>query len=178
MSSIWLFLRIDFHRAGGGVESIGPHRANILEAIDGFGSISAAALAVDLTFRQTWRVVQYLNSQFDRPLIEIRRSGRTSGALLTPLGKEVLACFREIQHAANEALEPHFRAFEKVGRMDPNRPPPIPRYAQIIDPSTIPAPKKGRPPQRKTVPGAKKKSAGKKSVKKRPLKSSRLAKPR
>jgi molybdate transport system regulatory protein len=137
VSSIWFFLRIDFHGAGGGPASIGVHRANILEAIDRFGSISAAAPAVDLTFRQTWRVVQSLNALFDTPLIAIRRSGRSSGASLTPLGKEVLARFREIQRAAGEALEPHFLAFEKLIGMDPKKSPPIPRFAQIVDPSTV-----------------------------------------
>lgn len=173
MSSIWAFLRIDFHGAAGSIESIGPHRANILEAIDRFGTISAAALAVDLTFRQTWRVVQYLNSQFDRPLIAIRRSGRTSGAILTPLGKEVLACFREMERAASEALEPHFRVFQKIVGMDPNRPPPIPRFAQILDPSTIPT----RTERRKPTPSAKKRST-KRSAKKRSPRSSRLEKRR
>jgi molybdate transport system regulatory protein len=147
VSSIWLFFRFEFHRAAGGAEAIGPHRANILEAIDRFGSISAAAQAVDLTFRQTWRVVQLLNAQFNKPLIGIRRSGRSSGAFLTPLGKEVLARFREMERVANEALEPHFRAFEKITGMDPKKKRPIPRFAQIVDPSAI-APLKKKPARR------------------------------
>jgi molybdate transport system regulatory protein len=114
----------------------------MLEAIDRFGSISAAAPAVDLTFRQLWRQVQMLNSLFDQPLIGIRRSGRSSGAFLTLLGKEVLARFREMQQVANETLEPHFRAFEKLVGLDPNALPPVPRYARIIDPATIPIARK------------------------------------
>jgi molybdate transport system regulatory protein len=147
VSSIWFFFRIEFHRAAGGTQAIGPHRANILEAIDRFGSISAAAPAVDLTFRQTWRVVQHLNALFAKPLVEIRRSGRSSGAFLTPLGKEVLTRFREMQSVISEALEPSFLAFEKITGINPNKPPPIPRFAQIIDPSTI-APRKKKPARR------------------------------
>jgi molybdate transport system regulatory protein len=162
VSSIWFFFRIEFHRAAGGTQAIGPHRANILEAIDRFGSISAAAPAVDLTFRQTWRVVQHLNALFDTPLVEIRRSGRSSGAFLTPLGKDVLARFREMQRVINEALEPNFRAFEKITGMNPNKPPPIPRFAQIIDPTTI-APRKKKSAQRpKARPKNEKRKARKK----------------
>jgi molybdate transport system regulatory protein len=142
MSSIWPFLRIQFGDVNDYNKAIGPHRANMLEAIDRFGSISAAAPAVDLTFRQLWRQVQVLNSLFDQPLIGIRRSGRSSGAFLTPLGKEVLARFREMQQVANETLEPHFRTFEKLVGLDPDAPPPVPRYARIVDPATIPIARK------------------------------------
>ncbi len=130
--SIWLFFRIEF----GGVKAIGPHKAAMLEAIDQLGTIAAAAPAVDLTYRQFWRVVQLLNTHFNKPLIEIRRSGRSSGAVLTPLGKEVLARFREMQRVANEALEKHFREFEALVGVDPRTPQPVPRFAQVIPPST------------------------------------------
>lgn len=149
MSSIFLFLRIEWN-VNDNDAAIGLHRANVLEAIDRFGSLSAAAPAVDVTFRQLWRTVQVLNQLFDEPLVGIRRSGRSSGAFLTLLGKEVLTHFREMQRAANETLEPHFRAFEKLVGLDPNTPSPAPRYA-MIDPATIPVAKKQkRSPQTKT----------------------------
>jgi molybdate transport system regulatory protein len=130
--SAWLYLRINWKDG-----AMGPHIANMLEAIDRFGTLTVAAPAVDLSYRQLWRMVQKLNAMFDRPLIKIRRSGRTSGAVLTPLGKETLACFREIQRVANKTLAQHFRRFEQRVGDDSNAPPPIPRFARIIDPSTI-----------------------------------------
>jgi molybdate transport system regulatory protein len=165
---IWTFLRMEFDGADGN-GAIGPHRANILEAIDRFGSLSAAAPAVDLTFRQLWRVVHAINSMLGQPVVGIRRSGRSSGAYLMPLGKEVLARFRAMQRAVDKVLEPHYRDFAKFVGMDPNTPPPIPRYAQIIDPSTIPPPKKKRTAtkQRSRNKSAKKKSA----IKKKPVRS-------
>ncbi len=131
--AIWLFFRLEF----GPTTAIGPHKAGMLEAIERFGSISAAAPAVDLTFRQLWRLVQSLNTHFDRPLVEIRRSGRSSGAFLTPLGKEVVARYREMERLTNQTLEKHYRQFEAAVGIKPNSPQHVPRYAQIIDPTTI-----------------------------------------
>ncbi|WP_213736040.1 hypothetical protein [Bradyrhizobium sp. dw_411] len=152
MSSIWMFLQIDFGDVDDQSTSIGPHRANILEAVDRFGSISAAALSINLTFRRLWAAVQTINKLSDKqPLIGIRRTGRSSGAFLTPLGKEVLAQFREIQRVANEALEPHLVEFEKLVGLDPHAQPPVPNYLQINDPDTIARKKKpmSRPKTRK-----------------------------
>ncbi len=145
--SIYLFLRIEWGELH---DAIGPHRANMLEAIERFGTVSAAAPAVDLSYRQLWRLVQILNSLFDKPMIAIRRSGRQSGACLTPFGKTVLARIREMQRLANETLKPHFREFEELVGIDPDSPPPYRRYGHIIDPATLAVSKKRRnPPRRK-----------------------------
>jgi molybdate transport system regulatory protein len=161
---IYLHLSLDFCRGQNGV---GSHRANIMEAIDRFGSIAAAGPAVDLTYSQIWRVIRILNSLCDEPFVGMRRGGRTGGAFLTPKGKDVLARFREIERVIRESTAPHIRELEKIVGVD-KTPTVIPRYAQIIDPTTLPAPKKPkrspsasdkqkRKPTRKQV--AKKKSA-------------------
>lgn len=149
---IWLFFNLLFHEKKYGV---GIGRANILEAIDRFGSISAAGVAVDTTFTQMWRVVRDLNSLCDKPFVGTRRGGRTGGAFLTPLGKEVLARFREIEQVINESTAPYIRELEKIVGVD-KTPTLIPRYAQIIDPSTIPALKKKHATRLKNKHGAKK----------------------
>jgi molybdate transport system regulatory protein len=106
----------------------------MLEAINRFGSISAAAPAVDLSIRQLLASVHILNSLFDEPLVELRRGRHGGGASLTPIGKEVLARFREMEKVANNALNPYFRAFEKRFGIDSTTPPAIPRYAKILAP--------------------------------------------
>jgi molybdate transport system regulatory protein len=73
-------------------------RVRLLEAIDGAGSITAAALALGLSFRSTWDAVQALNNLFPRPLVAARPGGRTGGvAGLTPDGHAVLKTLRHIQ---------------------------------------------------------------------------------
>lgn len=144
--SIWMFLSIEWNSVH---DAIGPHRANMLEAIDRFGSISAAAPAVDLSIRQLLASVHTLNSLFDEPLVELRRGRHGGGASLTPIGKEVLARFREMEQVANGALKSYFRAFEKRFGIDSTTPAAIPRYAQIIAPHNVTPSAKERTPQRK-----------------------------
>jgi len=119
----YLFLRLDF--ASGA--SFGPGRAAILEGIDQFGSISAAARAVDMTYRQVWATVKDMNESFKAPLVDIRAGGRNSGATLTPLGKEVLTHYRGIARAADRALNKRLSALAELLGEDPNRPAPVPR---------------------------------------------------
>ncbi|WP_213736037.1 LysR family transcriptional regulator [Bradyrhizobium sp. dw_411] len=159
---IFFSFNLDFCQGSYGV---GIQRANILEAIDRFGSISAASVAVDITFNRTWRVIRTLNSLCDKPFVETRRGGRTAGAFLTPLGKEVLTRFREIERVINESTAPYFRELEKVVGID-KAPTVIPRYAQIIDPSTTPA-------KKKSAQRLKSKQGAKKAVKKLPKSSRR-----
>jgi molybdate transport system regulatory protein len=127
----YLFMRVDFPSGA----KIGPSRAAILEGIDKLGSISAASRAVGLTYRQVWATVKVMNEMFKAQLVEIAPEGRASGARLTPLGRKVVAQFREMEDAANRALSPHLKAFERLTGEDPKAPAPVPRWAQIGAPA-------------------------------------------
>jgi len=142
--SLYLFMRLDF---ASGI-NLGPSRTTILEGIDRLGSISAAARAVGLTYRQVWSVVQLLNKIFPQPLVSIRAGGRLSGASLTPLGKKLVARFRAMEADAQRALKPHFSAFERMLGENPRVPAPIPSWARLTDaPSAAAA--KARPARRR-----------------------------
>lgn len=129
--AIYLLMRLDM--ASG--EVIGPGRIAILEGIDRFGSITASARAVGLTYRQVWNVVQILNSMFKAPLIDVKRAGRSGGASLTPLGKDVVRHFREIENSANEALNSRLIAFERLTGENPKAPKRKPRWVEVHEPS-------------------------------------------
>jgi hypothetical protein len=77
-----------------------------------------------------------------------------------------------MQRAAEETLEPHFRAFEKLVGLDPNRPPPAKRYA-IVDPATILA--ATRQPRKTPSTKQLRKPIKNKPAKKKTTKSSRPA---
>ena len=84
---------------------IGPGRADLLEGIARTGSISAAGKAMNMSYKRAWSLVQALNDGFGRPLVETARGGAgQGGALLTPLGQEVLARYRAKQAAAETAI--------------------------------------------------------------------------
>lgn len=84
---------------------VGPGRADLLEGIARTGSISAAGKAMGMSYKRAWGLVQALNEGFGRALVETARGGAAQGgAVLTPLGEEVLARYRTMQKATETAI--------------------------------------------------------------------------
>lgn len=82
--------------------AMGPGKADLLDAIAREGSISAAGRAMAMSYRRTWLLVDTMNRCWAQPLVHAA-PGRTGGARLTPLGEQVLARYRALQHAADTA---------------------------------------------------------------------------
>ncbi len=77
---------------------IGADRIRLLEVIGEKGSISAAAKALDLSYKGAWDAVQALNNLFERPLVSAQTGGRAGGAAtVTPAGQAVILAFRKVE---------------------------------------------------------------------------------
>lgn len=75
----------------------GPGKADLLEAIQQEGSISAAGRRMGMSYKRAWSLVEEMNTAFDPPLIHSARGGaHGGGAHLTPAGEEVLSAYRAI----------------------------------------------------------------------------------
>src|SRR5262245_33672500 len=104
-----LSLRINLDPDG----RIGPGKIELLEHIAAFGSISAAAREMDMSYKRAWDLVEELNRLFGKPVVDARTGGRKGGgAQLTPVGLAVVARFRAIERAAIEAAAPHMAALQ------------------------------------------------------------------
>ncbi|MFC4207183.1 winged helix-turn-helix domain-containing protein [Vreelandella malpeensis] len=77
---------------------IGPGKADLLEAIEGTGSISAAGRALNMSYKKAWQLIDTMNGHFPTPLV-ITQSGGSDrgGARLTELGQTVLAHYRALE---------------------------------------------------------------------------------
>ncbi len=85
---------------------MGPGKADLLEAIEREGSISAGGRALGMSYRRTWMLVDTMNRCWREPLVETATGGRHGGgARLTELGREVLRNFRLLQGRIAEAAE-------------------------------------------------------------------------
>ena len=85
--------------------SLGPGKIGLLEAIDAEGSISAAARAMDMAYRHAWDLVDDLNRCFRGGVVITGTGGPAGGgARLTAMGRELVARFRAMERAANEAI--------------------------------------------------------------------------
>jgi molybdate transport system substrate-binding protein len=93
---------------------LGKGRLELLEAIDRWHSISAAARQIGMSYRHAWLLVQGVNEAAGEPLVEAATGGRRGGgARLTPRGRAATAIFRELQehlHLAAAGLLPRLVA--------------------------------------------------------------------
>ena len=51
---------------GTGEPAMGPGKAALIEHIDATGSISAAARAMDMSYRRAWQLVEAMNEKIGR----------------------------------------------------------------------------------------------------------------
>jgi molybdate transport system regulatory protein len=78
----------------------GKGRIELLEAIAGTGSISAAAKAVGLSYKAAWEAVEQMNNLSHEPLVTRTTGGRHGGGtVLTPHGLQVVALFKRLSEA-------------------------------------------------------------------------------
>lgn len=82
----------------GGEPAIGPGKADLLEAIDREGSISAAGRAMGMSYRRTWLLVDSLNRCWKERVVETTAGGGADkGTRLTPFGRKVLETYRAFE---------------------------------------------------------------------------------
>ena len=95
--------------------AIGPGKAALLESIAQIGSISAAGRALGMSYKRAWLLANSMNTHFRGPLVEATRGGnRRGGAVLTPLGAEVLARYRRMERKALKGIAGEIAGFEAL----------------------------------------------------------------
>ncbi len=95
--------------------AIGPGKAALLESIDQVGSISAAGRALGMSYKRAWLLVESMNAHFRAPVVEAVKGGSgRGGAVLTPLGHEVLQRYRRMERKALKAVAGEVAAFEAL----------------------------------------------------------------
>ena len=71
----------------------------LLECIERFGSIAAAARYMKLGYRNAWLWIEAMNRLSPSPLVEKSTGGASGGyTRLTEEGQKVLAEYRELNH--------------------------------------------------------------------------------
>lgn len=101
-----LSLRIDLPQG-----RIGPGKIALLEAIAREGSISAAGRALGMSYKRAWDLVDALNRLLGAPVVAASTGGhRGGGASLTAVGHALVADYRAIEAAAQEAAAPRLAA--------------------------------------------------------------------
>jgi molybdate transport system regulatory protein len=89
----------------------------LLEAIQAQGSISEAARAVGMTYRSAWQWVEEINGALHEPAVMAKVGGRKGGgAVLTPIGIQIVDRYRAMKALAELAVDAELRAIEALAR--------------------------------------------------------------
>jgi molybdate transport system regulatory protein len=93
---------------------LGPGKVQVLESIRDGGSISGAARDMKMSYRSAWLLVNSMNSQFQKPVVDTTLGGRGGGsAKLTTFGQEVIRRYRAMEIATHRAIAKDLAALEK-----------------------------------------------------------------
>ena len=77
--------------------AMGPGKADLLEAIEREGSISAAGRVMGMSYRRAWSLVDLMNRCWTEPVVQTAVGGGSKGgARLTPFGHRLLNAYREL----------------------------------------------------------------------------------
>lgn len=94
---------------------LGPGKVRLLEQVRETGSISAAARAMNMSYRRAWLLVDGLNRGFRQPAVATQHGGRRGGgARLTAFGEELIARYQRLQSAAERATAAELAALVRA----------------------------------------------------------------
>ena len=89
--------------------TLGPGRAELLQAVDRLGSIRQAAKQLGMSYRLAWGYLRNLEAAVGFPLIEPRRAAsRVAGTRLTLAGRDFLARYLRLQRRMESAVAREF----------------------------------------------------------------------
>ena len=96
----------------GAAVALGPGKADLLDAVKREGSISAAARTMGMSYRRAWILIEAMNRDFKKPLVETSAGGSGGGgARVTAAGNEALRRYRAMEDKATAAVKNEISAF-------------------------------------------------------------------
>lgn len=94
---------------------LGPGKMELLALIGATGSLSEAAKQMRMSYMRAWKLVQDLNRDADRPMVEMSRGGAIGGtAAVTPFGSKVLGLYQCMERESANAADPYGRKLAKL----------------------------------------------------------------
>ena len=91
---------------------LGYGKILLLERIRQYGSISQAAKSMKMSYHHAWNLVDSMNKQAAKPLVEKVTGGKGGGgARLTEAGERAVKIFRDLDDRFNKFLAQEIKSF-------------------------------------------------------------------
>jgi len=85
---------------------LGFGRIVLLEKILEYGSISAAARSMKMSYKHAWDLIDSMNRQAGQPLVATSKGGKGGGGTrLTEAGEEAISAFKKLQKKFTQFLD-------------------------------------------------------------------------
>lgn len=92
---------------------LGEGRIRLLQEIEKTGSISAAAKSLELSYRKAWKMIDVMNEQSSKPVVERVSGGKSGGGTrITNHGKQAILKYLALKEKCNAYIEATFKTFE------------------------------------------------------------------
>lgn len=101
-SKIWLELD--------GKPFLGQGRVEALQAIERHGSVIEASRELNLSYRRVRGAIREMEQSIGQKLVITKRGGEEGGgASITPLARELLGCYADLQKGVRESIDINFQ---------------------------------------------------------------------
>lgn len=95
--------------------ALGPGKIDLLRQVAETHSIAGAARALGVPYKRAWLLVDSLNQGFGRPVVETATGGKGGGgAIVTPLGQQLLKCYSALESRINSASAKELEALRAL----------------------------------------------------------------
>jgi molybdate transport system regulatory protein len=94
---------------------LGPGKMELLGHIDATGSLAAAAKEMRMSYMRAWTLVQHLNKDPGRPMVEMYKGGLGGGgAKVSRFGKRILTLYQSMERESTKAATPYRQKLAKL----------------------------------------------------------------
>jgi molybdate transport system regulatory protein len=101
----------------GDAVALGPGKVELLEAVREYGSISAAARSLGMSYRRAWLLIDELNRSLKAPATHSEQGGQSGGGCtLTPVGERIIYLYRDVEVVAQRSCAKQIAELTKLLR--------------------------------------------------------------
>lgn len=88
-----------------GANFLGSGRIRLLKSIDELGSLSKAALQLNISYKKAWDLIKSVNNAANEPVTISETGGSGGGGMkLTSYGRKLVAQFDQVKGKANDFI--------------------------------------------------------------------------